>query len=180
MYLTLLFGPPSVRACQWPAWQRAESTGNYADTRIRIRMCCTVIGAGRSRVNGVGDGAMTAGNASNWEMQVDKRRSLSLERDMARGSSVRSSNVAALTAWRRSSDGGTKTGKPQVAWSPRLVVSLGIFTAKLTAATADRNFATDPKLSSDMFPATTLPIIAVYFLAGCNKIHRPVRRSVAI
>ncbi|KAI4724128.1 hypothetical protein E4T49_08129 [Aureobasidium sp. EXF-10728] len=38
------------------------------------------------------------GNASNWEMQDDQRRSLSLEQDMARESSVKSGNVAALTA----------------------------------------------------------------------------------
>lgn len=76
---------------------------------------------------------MTAGNTYKWEMQVDKRRSLSLEQDMARDSSVRSGNVAAHTAWQRSSDERSKTGQPQVARSPRLgdVVSLGIFTAKL-------------------------------------------------
>lgn len=92
---------------------------------------------------------MTPGNASNWEMQVDKRRSLSLERDMARDSSVRSGNVAALTAWQRSSDEGNKTGEPQLAWSPRLgdVVSLGIFTVKLAATTADF-----PRLFSDTCP----------------------------
>lgn len=36
-------------------------------------MCRTVIGAGDQRANGVEDGAMTVGIATNWEIQVDKR-----------------------------------------------------------------------------------------------------------
>ncbi|CAD0085000.1 unnamed protein product [Aureobasidium vineae] len=43
--------------------------------------------------HGTGDGAMMVGNASNWEMQDDQRRSLSLEQDMAREGSVKSGNI---------------------------------------------------------------------------------------
>jgi hypothetical protein len=54
---------------------------------------------------------MTVGIASNWEIQHDKMRSLSLEQELARDSSVKSGNVAASIAWQRS-PGGNKTGGP--------------------------------------------------------------------
>lgn len=77
---------------------------------------------------------------------MDKRRSLSLEQDMARDSSVKRGNVAALIAWQRSSQ-GKKTGEPQLAWAGD-VVSLGIFPVHSTAATT--TISTNPKLFLDI------------------------------
>jgi hypothetical protein len=80
---------------------------------------------------------MTVGNASNWEIQHDKMRSLVLEQDMARDSSVKSGNVAAPIAWQRR-PGGNRTGEPQVAWprDRRQLSRLGSSRSEPAAATA--------------------------------------------
>lgn len=105
--------------------QRRKRIDDYADTRIRSLHVSHRDRGGRCRSQWRRGWRHDGRHRNELGDTSGREESLSLEQDMARDSSVKRGNVAAMIAWQQSSQ-GNKAGEPQVAW-PATSSRLGFF-----------------------------------------------------
>lgn len=115
--------------------QRRKRIDDYADTRIRSPHVSHRDRGGRSKSQWRRGWRHDGRHRNELGDTSGQEESLSLEQDMARDSSVKRGNVAAMIAWQRSSQASRERSGRAPSRVAGDVVSLGIFPVNSAAAT---------------------------------------------